>query len=67
MPDDIETRIEEGALEPESAAADGVSAKQRSLRDLIEADKYLAMKLARRSSPTAILRGHLFRIIPPGA
>lgn len=66
MPDDIETRIEEGALEPESAAADGVSTKQRSLRELIEADKYLAMKVARRSSPVAIIRGHLFRIVPPG-
>jgi hypothetical protein len=63
MPD-LETTITTVAAEPKEAAADGVSAKQHPLPDLIAADRYLAGKTARADPRTAM---KLCRIVPPGA
>ena len=41
MPDDLKDVIKENAEGPESAEVDGVRTKQHSLKDQIEADKYL--------------------------
>jgi len=62
--EDLSERIEQDAANPESASADGVSVKRRSLRDLIDADKHLSNRRA-SSSPTAALRR--VKIVPPGA
>ena len=45
-----EEAIEQGALGPQSATVDGNSVTQRSLSELIEADKYLASKNAAANS-----------------
>jgi len=64
MPDDLKDAIKEAAQNPESAEADGVRVKQHSLKDQIEADKYLAAKETARSNRLGI---RLVKIVPPGA
>jgi hypothetical protein len=63
-PSDLEAAIETAAENPQSANVDGVSVTQRSVSELIEADKYLeAKKAARRKN-----RGLRYtKIVPPGA
>ena len=61
--DELDNAIRQNAQGPESASADGVQVKQRSLRDVIEADKYLAGKDARRNPARAFTR---VKIVPPG-
>jgi hypothetical protein len=63
-PSDLEAAIETAAENPQSASVDGVTVTQRSLSELIEADKYLqAKKAARRKN-----RGLRYtKIVPPGA
>jgi hypothetical protein len=63
-PSDLEAAIETAAENPQSANVDGVSVTQRSISELIEADKYLeAKKAARRKN-----RGLRYtKIVPPGA
>jgi len=64
MADDLKDTIRENAEGPESAEADGVRTKQHSLRDQIEADKYLAGKAAMSGNPAkGITR---VKIVPPG-
>jgi len=63
MAEDLDNTIRENAEGPESASADGVQVKQHSLRDQIEADKYLAGKEARRNPARAFVR---VKIVPPG-
>ena len=63
MAEDVENAIRQNAQGPESAGADGVQVKQHSLRDQIEADKYLAGKEARRNPAKAFTR---VKIVPPG-
>jgi len=47
MPDDtIRDAIEEAAASPARVAVDGTVVEGQSIRDLIEADKYLAQKSA---------------------
>jgi hypothetical protein len=46
MPDDLKDTILENAQGPASASGDSTSISQHSLKDQIEADKYLANKSA---------------------
>lgn len=67
MPDpapSLEQAIRDNAAGPAKAAGDSGSVEQHSLKDQIEADRYLASKQAARS-PAKALR--LTRLIPPGA
>ena len=63
MAEVLDSTIRENAAGPESASADGVQVKQHSLRDQIEADKYLAGKDARRNPAKAFTR---VKVVPPG-
>lgn len=64
MADDLEDRIEEAAAGPAEAESDGQKVKQQPLKDLIEADKYLAKKAA-TSKPHMGLR--ITKLRMPGA
>ena len=67
MPDDndLEQAIEENAAGPAEARGDAGSMRQHSLRDQIEADKYLAGKDAVSKSPAKAFTR--VKIVPPGA
>lgn len=60
---DLSEQIAENAVAPKAAAQDGASAEQHSLRDQIEADRYLASKAATKKSGLGMLIG---RFKPPG-
>jgi hypothetical protein len=60
MPEELDP-IEQAALEPQRASGDGQSVDNRSLKDLIEADKYLANKRARSGMGMKITQ-----LVPPG-
>ena len=64
MADDLKDAIKQNAEGPESAEADGVKTKQHSLRDQIEADKYLAGKDAVSKNPAKAFTR--VKIVPPG-
>lgn len=65
MPDDtITDAIRENAAGPAKATGDSISVEQHSIREQIEADRYLASKRA-ASKPHRGLR--FTRIVPPGA
>ena len=66
MADEITAaQIAEKALQPARATADGVSADQRSIGDLIRADQYIASKTAVGADPR---KGCVFvKLVPPGA
>lgn len=60
----ISTHITNVAQNAQSIVTDGTSVSERSLHELIEADKYLTAKRA-RANPA---RGLLFtKLVPPGA
>jgi hypothetical protein len=61
--DDLGDVIQEAASEPEEATVDGVHVKQRSLSEVIEADKYSCAKRAMRQKNFGLTR---VKIIPPG-
>jgi hypothetical protein len=63
-PSDLESTIETAAENPQSASVDGVTVTQRSLSELIEADKYLQAKKASRRKNRGL---RYTRIVPPGA
>ena len=64
MADDLKDTIKTNASGPKQASADGVSTQQHSLKDQIEADKYLAGKTAVSTNPA---RGFTrVKIVPPG-
>ena len=65
MADDIDGKIEESALGPESASADGVSTKQHNLKDQIAADKYLLAKTEGHADPRQAFTR--VKIVPPGS
>ncbi len=46
MPDEVQTAIEEGAQKPKRMRGDEGEVEQHSLKDLIEADRYLSSKAA---------------------
>jgi len=60
MPDPVDP-IEEALTEPQSASGDGQSINNRSLADMIAADKYLANKRARSGTGFKITQ-----LTPPG-
>lgn len=64
MPDDLEQPIRDNAAGPAEAHGDAGGMKQHSLKDQIEADRYLASKRAMQKKRRGI---RLSQIIPPGA
>lgn len=64
MAEELEQAIKDNAAGPAKAAVDGQSVEQHSLRDQIEADRYLASKEAVRRKDRGL---RLTRLIPPGA
>ncbi|MCL4742271.1 MAG: hypothetical protein KJZ54_08715 [Phycisphaerales bacterium] len=64
MPEELEQAIKDNAAGPAKAAVDGQSVEQHSLRDQIDADRYLASKEAVRRKDRGL---RLTRLIPPGA
>ena len=64
MPDNLEDAIRDNAAGPAEAHGDAGGMKQHSLKDQIEADRYLASKLAMQKKRRGI---RLSRITPPGA
>jgi hypothetical protein len=63
VPDDLSDTIATNAAGPDSVTADGVSVKQRSLKDLIDADRYLSGKAVADDPRAAFTR---VKIVPPG-
>lgn len=64
MPEELEQAIKDNAAGPARAAVDGQSVEQHSLRDQIDADRYLASKEAVRRKDRGL---RITRLIPPGA
>jgi hypothetical protein len=62
--DDLAARIATAAAEPAKASVDGQSAENRSLREMIEADRHLANRRAGRAPRFGI---GLSRIVPGSA
>ena len=60
----LDNKINEVANGPSKASGDAGSVEQQNLKDLIEADKYLANKSASRGRGLGIKR---VQLIPPGA
>lgn len=60
---DLAAAIAQAAAEPTSYSRDGESMSQRSLSELIEADKYLASKRAAKKKGAGL---RFFKMIPPG-
>jgi len=63
MATDLKDNIEQNAQGPKQAAADGVSTSQHSLKDQIEADKYLKANDARMDFRKGFTR---IKIVSPG-
>jgi len=63
MAEDLDQTIKDNAAGPAKASVDGQSVEQQSLRDQIEADRYLASKEAVRRKDRGL---RLTRLIPPG-
>jgi hypothetical protein len=61
---DLEQAIRDNAAQPAKASVDGQTVEQHSLKEQIEADRYLASKQAARTPRNAL---RLTRLIPPGA
>ena len=59
-----EAAIQDAATTPASVASDGVAVTQRSVRDLIDADRYLGAKRAAANPARSFVR---VKIVPPGA
>jgi len=67
MPDltpDLEQAIRYNASQPAKASIDGQSVEQHSLKDQIEADRYLASKDAARKPGLGV---KFAKLVPPGA
>jgi hypothetical protein len=62
---ELSDTIKQAAADPKSAAADGVSTTAHSLRDMIEADKYLDAKNAAKATKLPV-RVSRVRSGPPG-
>ena len=60
----LDDKISEVASGPAKASGDAGSVEQQNLKDLIEADKYLANKGVSRGRGLGIKR---VQLIPPGA
>ena len=67
MPDptpDPDQSLRDAAAQPAKASVDGQSVEQHSLKDQIEADRYLASKDAARKPGLGI---KFAKIVPPGS
>ena len=64
MADDVKDAIEKNAQGPQSARGDVGEVRQHSLKDQVDADRYLASREA-RSKPHKSLR--FAKLSPPGA
>jgi hypothetical protein len=64
MSENLDDTIRESAKAPAKASGDAGSVEQHNLKDQIEADRYLASKVATKSKT----RGLRFnKLVPPGA
>ena len=63
MPDDLEDTIRENAQGLAEARDEAGAMKQHSLRDQIEADRYLASKNAARQKGLGV---RISKLVPPG-
>lgn len=64
---DITDAMETNAAGPAKVTVDGESVEQHSLKDLIEADRYLASRTAVTSTAANTRRGLRFnKLTPPG-
>lgn len=61
---ELSDQIETNAKGPASVSVDGQSVSQHSLKDQIEADRYLASKKAQKAKGLGI---KFHKIVPPGA
>jgi len=61
---DLEQHIKDNAAGPKRAQGDAGSVEQHSLKDQIEADRYLSSKHA-SANPTKAVR--FTKLVPPGA
>ena len=64
MPDNLDDAIQQNAEGPAKASGDSGSIEQHSLRDQIDADRYLASKKAARKKKLGV---RFSKLIPPGA
>ncbi len=64
MADDLDNTIRENAQGPAEAHGDSGGVKQHSLKDQIDADRYLASKAAMSSKSPGV---RFAKIVPPGA
>ena len=62
---DLDQVLSDNVSSPRKAAADGVSVEQRSVSEIIEADKYIRSKAAARRGGLAAIRRSV--AIPPGS
>ncbi len=61
---DLDQAIRDNAAQPAKASVDGQSVEQHSLKDQIEADRYLASKDAARKPGLGV---KFAKLVPPGA
>jgi len=64
MANDLEQTIKDNAAGPKRAQGDAGSIEQHSLKDQVEADRYLASKQVAANPAKAV---RFTRLIPPGA
>ena len=64
MAEDLDSTIRENAAGPKRASGDSGSVEQHSLKDQLEADRYLASKKAAQSKGLGI---RLSKLVPPGS
>jgi hypothetical protein len=62
--DNLKQAIRDNASQPAKASVDGQSVEQHSLKDQIEADRYLASKDAARKPGLGV---KFAKLVPPGA
>ena len=54
------------ALRPQSVSNDGVTVTRRSLKEQIEADRYLRDIAATPANGAALFKSMNFKVVPPG-
>ena len=64
MAEELDNTIRDNAAGPKRASGDSGSVEQHSLKDQLEADRYLASKKAARSKGLGI---RLSKLVPPGS
>jgi hypothetical protein len=64
MPDELDQAIRDNARQPAKAASDSISVEQHSIRDQIEADRYLASKVAAHKKGLGL---RVAKLVPPGS